>query len=165
MLIQFEFWHWWVLALCFVVIEAMVPVGVLASMGVAAGIVGGLVMAYPFLELRSQLGIFGAFTMVAIVFFARYKRKKFLEEMEKGETPAQRMIGKEFELTRPIQNGFGEVELDGQHWPLKGPPLSAGTLVKVVRLDGDMLLVFPADLVNKDIADAKKNQNDASGEV
>ena len=155
MYIEVEFWHWWVLALCFVVIEAMKPVLVFAAMGIAAGILGGLLMMYPYMEIRQQLGIFGAFTMVAILISARYKRKQYQEEFANGETLAQEMIGREFKLKYAVQNGFGEINLDDQHWSLKGPPMPPGTLVKVVRLDGDMLLVFPADIVNKDQAAAK----------
>ena len=149
MIIQVEFWHWWVLALCFVVIEGMIPSGVFISMGIAASILGAVVMKYPYLELTLQLGIFGSITMILTFVFAQYKRKQYLAEVASGKIPANNMLGKEFALKLPIQNGFGEIEIDGYHWSLKGPDAAPGTLVKVIQLDGDMLLVYPADILNK----------------
>lgn len=149
MIIQVEFWHWWVLALCFVVIEGMIPSGVFISMGIAGSILGAILMKYPYLEVTLQLGIFGSITMVLTFIFAQYKRKQYLEEVANGKIPASNMLGKELKLKLPIQNGFGEIEINGYHWSLKGPDTPAGTLVKVIQLDGEMLLVYPSEIINK----------------
>lgn len=149
MIIQVEFWHWWVLALCFVVIEGMIPSGVFIAMGIAASILGAIVMQYPHLEVSPQLGIFGTITMVLTLIFARYKRKQYQEEVRNGRIPANNMLGKELKLVLPIQNGFGEIEINGFHWSLKGPDTPKGTLVQVIQLDGEMLMVYPSSVINK----------------
>jgi len=151
MYIQVEFWHWWVLALCFVVFEAMIPSGVFFSMTIAAGILGAVLMQYPYLEISPQLGIFATISMTLTLITAHRKRAQYQAALEQGEdsSPAQSMIGKEFELTSPIQNGIGEIELDGQHWSLKGPSIKTGILVRVLQLDGEMLMVMPVDVINQ----------------
>jgi len=149
MYIQVEFWHWWVLALCFVVFEAMIPSGVFFSMTIAAGVLGAIIMQYPYLELSPQLGIFATISMTITLIIARRKRAQYLEAAEQGDSPAQLMIGKEFELSSPIQNGFGEIQLDGQHWSLKGPNIKTGTLVRVLQLDGEMLMIMPVDIIKQ----------------
>lgn len=146
---QIEFWHWWVLALIFVVFEGMIPSGVFAAMAISGGILGGILLKYPFLTTSVQLGIFGSITLIFTLIFARYKRKQYLASVESGEKPPETMLGKEFELTQPIRHGFGEVEIDGQHWSLKGPDTAAGTLVRVLRLDGDILMVMSVDIINQ----------------
>ncbi len=160
MIIQVEFWHWWVLALCFVVIEGMVPAGVFMSMGVAGGILGGIIYQYPNVDISVQLGIFGSITMALTLIIARYKRKQYVEELKSGSIPAEFMLGKEFELKLPLKHGFGEIELDGQHWSLKGPDADRGTLVKVLKLDGDMLLVYPSAMVETKPATEEESKPD-----
>jgi len=150
MYIQIEFWHWWVLALCFVVFEAMIPSGVFFSLAIAAGALGAIVMQYPYLEISPQLGIFATIAMTLTLIIAHRKRAQYQKALEEGTAaPAQTMLGKEFELTSPIQNGFGEIELDGQHWSLKGPSIKTGVLVRVLRLDGEMLMVMPVDIITQ----------------
>jgi len=148
MIIQVEFWHWWVLALCFIVIEAMIPSGVFAGMTLAGAALGALMFSNPHLPITVQLGIFGTITMVVAYSIAYFRRKKNMAAAVEGQVSADEMMGKEFELKFPIQNGFGDIELDGQHWSIKGPDAIAGTLVRVVKLDGEMLLVYPVNLLN-----------------
>jgi len=149
MYIQIEFWHWWVLALCFVVLEAMIPSGVFFAMTIAAAVLGAVIMQFPYLEVSPQLGIFATITMTLTLIIARRKRAQYQAALAQGESPAQLMIGKEFELNSPIQNGFGEIKLDGQHWSLKGPSIKSGTLVRVLQLDGEMLMVMPVDIIKQ----------------
>ena len=157
--IQIEFWHWWVLSLCFIVFYAMLPMGVLLALTVSTGILGAVIMQFPFMEISAQLALFGTVTISFTMLFTHLKQKKQLRAIEQGDSPARSMIGQEFELTQPIQNGVSEITLDGTHWALKGPRITKGTLVRVLKTDGEMLMVMPVSIINEyrqDQADKEK---------
>ncbi|MDH5694240.1 MAG: NfeD family protein [Gammaproteobacteria bacterium] len=137
-----EQWHWWVLALCLVVLEGMFPWGLFTGAAVAAGILGGLLAAEIVFPITTQLGMFAGITTLVSgpLYFVLRKNK---EQTEKGALKAKKYVGQVFNLTVPVQNGFGEVEIDGHHWELKGPDMKIGTRVKVVGVDANMLVVLP----------------------
>ena len=137
-----EFWHWWALALCFVVVEAIMPSGVFMAMALAGGFVGALFLYYPEMTWQAQLGGFAAFTMVLTYPLTTLYRKK-LGSQHSAKHAAAKHMGQEIELTMPIRNGYGEIELDGMIWGLKGPELKKGEKVKVIGVDTDMLVVRP----------------------
>lgn len=141
-MVSLEFWHWWVLALVFVVIEALAPSGVFTAMALAGGIIGGMILYFPEMTWQAQLGGFAAFLMVlSYPMTALYRRK--INNKGSVYEAASKVVGKEIELTMPIQNGFGEIDIDGSIWGLKGPDVKKGEKVRVVGLDGDMLVVVP----------------------
>jgi len=152
-MIQFEFWHWWALGLVLVVIEGMVPAGVFASMAIASGIVGAIFLIDPETSWQMQLGVFASITLVLTLIFSKIIARRKAALTESGEFTAHEMKGKEFELERPIQTGFGDMEIDGFHWSLKGPDAAAGTKVRVIGVDGHMLVVVPVAM-----AEMMKNQ-------
>jgi len=137
-----EFWHWWALALIFVVVEAVMPSGVFMSMALAGGFMGALFLAYPDITWQAQLGGFAAFTMVLSYPTTYFYRKK-LGSHDDFRSVAAKLIGEEIELTMPVQNGFGEIEVDGTIWSLKGPDIKKGERARIIGTDGDMLVVRP----------------------
>ena len=142
MTLVLEFWHWWVLALIFVVVEALMVSGVFAAFAIAGLITGIASNMYPALEWQAQLGIF-ATTTIIFQFLVRLFFSKKLDEAAGDELTSSAMIGKELILKSPIQNGFGEIEIDGVNWAIKGPDQKKGTLVKVIGVDGNFLAVYP----------------------
>lgn len=138
----FEFWHWWALALIFVVVEAIMPSGVFASLAIAGGIMGALYLYYPDMTIQAQLGGFAAFTMVLSYITTYFYRRKLGSHNSVKHAAAEHM-GKELELSSAIQNGFGEITINGTIWGLKGPELKKGSKVKIIGLDGDLLVVRP----------------------
>ena len=137
-----EFWHWWALALMFVVVEALLLSGVFAAFAIAGLITGIAFNMYPTLDWKLQLVIFATATIIFQFIFRSLFKKKLDESAEDLHKPSE-LIGKELVLRFPIQNGFSEIEIDGVNWALKGPDLKAGTTVKVVGVDGNYLSVFP----------------------
>lgn len=143
-MVSLEFWHWWVLALCFVVAEALLPSGVFTSLAIAGGFIGALHLYMPELTWQAQLGGFGAFALVLSYPLTALHQKKIAAKGSVKEAAAK-VVGKELELTMPVQNGFGEMEIDGIIWELKGPDIKKGEKVKVVGIDGNMLVVKPVN--------------------
>ena len=142
-----EFWHWWALALIFVVVEALILSGVFVAFAIAGLFTGMASYYYPELEWRLQLVIFATFSVV--FFFAiRFLFADWLNKNAEAYDSTSEMIGKELVLKLPIQNGFGEIEIDGKNWALKGPELKAGTEVKVIGIDSYFLKVYPLSAIN-----------------
>lgn len=137
-----EFWHWWALALIFVVVEAIMPSGVFMSMALAGGAMGALFLMYPDITWQAQLGGFAAFTM-ALSYPMTYLYRRKLGSHNSVRSAAAHLMGEEIELTMPIQNGFGEIDIDGTIWGLKGPEIKKGSRVRIIGIDGDMLVVRP----------------------
>ncbi len=141
-----EFWHWWALALIFVVIEALILSGVFVSLAIAGLFTGMASNSYPELDWRMQLVIFSAITATSLVIiralFADWLNKNAEEHNSSSE-----MIGKDLILTLPIQNGFGEINIDGKNWAIKGPELKPGTKVRVIGIDSYFLKVHPVSQI------------------
>jgi len=137
-----EFWHWWALALIFVVIEALILSGVFVAFAIAGLVTGMAFYYYPELDWRLQLVIFATVTVITL-FIIRALFSDWLNENAKSHSSSSEMIGKDLVLKQPIQNGFGEIEIDGKNWALKGPNLKAGTEVRVIGVDSYFLKVHP----------------------
>ncbi|MDH3326544.1 MAG: NfeD family protein [Gammaproteobacteria bacterium] len=137
-----EFWHWWALALIFVVVEALLLSGAFAAFAAAGLIAGSALYFYPELDWKLQLVIFA--TSTAILFFLiRVLFSDWLNQNAEDNASTSEMIGKEFVLKLPIQNGFGEIEIDGKNWAIKGADQKTGTTVKVIGVDSYFLSVYP----------------------
>ena len=142
MIFVLEFWHWYALALIFVVVEALLLSGVFAALGIASLITGMAFYEYPKLEWRLQLVVFATSTALSL-FIIRQLFSNWLRRNAEDSHNSSEMIGKELVLKRPIQNGFGELEIEGKNWALKGPDQIAGTTVRVVGVDSYFLSVYP----------------------
>jgi len=139
-----ESWHWWALGLISVVIEGMLVTGWFASLAVAALIVGFLLSLHPAFGWHVQVG---ACALLTIIFHfvggKLFFRKK---EAEAGPTLHEKVrdiMGRDFELQMPILNNYSELEINGTTWQLKGRDQKEGTRVRVIGLDGDVLVVAP----------------------
>jgi len=144
-----EFWHWWVLALCFIVFAGMLRAPIYAALTMSTGIMGIVVTQDPLMPIMLQLGIFTTVTLIFLVALNIWMRNRSQTDQKEPSEEAKNMIGIEFELSAPIQNGFGEVTVNGQHWSIKGPRIKKGTLVRVLKLDGNMLMVMPVDIIKQ----------------
>ena len=141
-LVKLEFWHWWAIALIFVVVEALSPSGAMAALAVAAAIVGAIFMLEPEMEAMTQLGIFFGLSVVLFLMF-HFFLKDLVAQSKKDKASAQALIGKQYTLTSSVRNGFGELVIDGERWSLKGPDIDKGTEVRIIGLDSKMLVVAP----------------------
>jgi len=137
------FWHWWVLTLIFMVIEAIAPSGLFAAMTLGSLITGGVAWANPEMAWGLQLVLFGTITAVVFLPLSAFLKKKQRLAGVTDEDTLTNYLGNELVLTSAMMNGFSEIELDGEIRMLKGPEMKVGTKVKVVGTDGDILVVYP----------------------
>ncbi len=152
-----EAWHWFVLALLLVVFLAVTRYRLLLWLTVGSTINGAILWLEPAFPVLPQLLILGLAVGVAFVLAPRTPASEQVQEeaasseVDPGERVVspyeiQRYIGRVVVLDQPIVNGFGEVEIDGHRWRVRGVDTPAGQEVEIVAIDGiqrNLLVVEP----------------------
>jgi membrane protein implicated in regulation of membrane protease activity len=139
-----QFWHWWALGGVLVTIEMLAPGVMFLWLGVAAALVGGLLLLWPGLALSGQILVFAALSVVNVLARRRdQKAHPVVTDEPNLNRRAARCIGERAALATPIVNGRGRISLGDGSWPVIGPDLPAGTAVEVVGVDGTHLQVQP----------------------
>ena len=142
---QAEFWHWWIAGVVFLVIETFAPGAIFLWMGVAAGIVGLILLIFSGLAWEFQYLIFAVFTVVSAVGWRAYQRHHPTESDRPAlNRRAEQYVGRTFTLEEAIVDGLGKIHVDDSTWKIEGEDLPAGTKVRVTGADGTVLKVEPA---------------------
>ena len=111
---QIEFWNWWVIAVFLIGIEVFAPGAVFLWMGIAAGIVGFVLLAIPETTWQIQLLIFAVISVVSIYVWRFFLRGRFAKP-ENGRVLNRRgasYVGRSFTLKEPIVDGSGLLHVD-----------------------------------------------------
>jgi membrane protein implicated in regulation of membrane protease activity len=142
------FWHWWALGLLFLVIEMTAPGFFFLFTGVAAAVVGAILLATPGLEWQYQLLLFAVISVASITGWRIYVKKNPHETDEPtlNQRGAQ-YVGRVFVLEEDMSLGRGKISVDDTTWRAEydqGGDLPTGSRVKVVGIDGTTLKVEPA---------------------
>lgn len=135
---------WLVLLVLFAVTEA-VTVG-LTSIWFAAGSLCALIAALLGGPLWVQLTLFLAVSLLCLLAVRPLARRHLNSKVE--PTNADRVIGAEAQVTEDIDNvhGKGAVIIRGMTWSARsedGGPVAAGTMVRVLRIEGVKVFVEP----------------------
>lgn len=137
------FWHWLAFALILGILDVVLGVNFLfVWCGLAAAIVGVLLLLIPKLTWEMQFLIFGI-GVLASLFGWRHLNKNTNKKSDQPELNrrARQYIGRTFTLDVPIVNGRGKVRVDDSQWVVQGTDMEVGTSVKVVDVDGVILKV------------------------
>ncbi len=139
---EINYWHWWVLGVAFVILEIFSPAAFFLWMGIAAGVVGLLLLAMPDLAWEWQILAFALFSVVSIVLGRSYlKRHPIKTDQPTLNRRGEQYIGRVFTLDGPIVNGVGKIRVDDTSWKINGPECDAGDKVQVTGVDGVVLRV------------------------
>ncbi len=141
-----DHWSWWILALALLVLEAFAPGTFFMWMGIAAGVVGLLLLIMPGMGWEFQIITFAAISLASIVIWRQYFRK----HQAPTDQPAlnrrgEQYVGRTFTLSEPIVNGLGKIRVDDTSWKIEGADCEAGSRVKVIGVDGVLLKVEQLD--------------------
>ena len=133
---------WLVLLLLFAGIEAA-SVG-LTSVWFAAGALFALIAALLGVPLWVQITLFLAVSVLCLMAVRPLARRHLNNRVE--PTNADRVIGEQAQVTEDIDNihGRGAVVIRGVAWTARsedGLPVPAGTLVRVLRIEGVKVFV------------------------
>ena len=137
-----EYWHWWLLGVTLLILELFAPGVFFLWMGVAAGLVGVLLLLQPTLDWQWQvLGFAGlSLAMIAVGRFW-FKRNPIQSDLPNLNRRGEQYVDRVFTLGEAIVNGEGKVKVDDSTWKVQGPDCAAGTRVRVVGVDGVILKV------------------------
>jgi membrane protein implicated in regulation of membrane protease activity len=104
----FVFWHWWILAVVLIVAEALLPGTFLLWLGIAAGLVGVILLVVPELGWQYQFLIFAAVSVAAIAGWRSYQRRHPIEsDQPLLNRRGEQYVGRTFALAEPIVGGQG----------------------------------------------------------
>ena len=139
---NFVFWHWWVIAILLVIMEAFVSGTFLLWSGVSAAVVGLILIIVPGMRWEYQVLLFAVFSLVSIsLWLIRLKKHPTETEVSNLNKRAARYMGHIAIVQKPIMNGSGTINVDDTIWRVLGPDCETGTRVKVVGTEGTDLKV------------------------
>jgi membrane protein implicated in regulation of membrane protease activity len=141
-MINIVFWHWWVLGVVLIILEAFVPGTFFLWMGVSAGVVGMLLLAFPTMGWEFQLLLFAVFSIVSIsLWMIRLRKYPTKSELSNLNKRTAQYMDRVVIIKDPIVNGLGTINVDDTIWRVLGPDCPTGTRVKIVGAEGTDLKV------------------------
>lgn len=139
---QLNHWHWWILAVLFVVLEVFTPGTFFLFMAISAAVIGGVALIAPGLGWEYQVLGFAVLAVVATVLGRNYlKRRPIHTDRPTLNRRGAQYVGRTFTLEEPIVNGQGKIHVDDSTWKINGADCAAGSRVKVTGVDGTVLQV------------------------
>lgn len=141
-----SYWHWIVLGVVFITLEAFAPGAFFLGMGVSAVLVGGGLFAIPAMGWELQVFLFAVLSVVSIFVTRRWVRHTPIESDQPllNQRGAQ-YVGRHFNLSEAIVNGQGKIKVDDSIWKVSGDDLPEGSRVRVTGIDGTVLSIAAAD--------------------
>ena len=138
-----SFWHWWILAGIFLLVEALTPGFIFLWLGISAGLTGFILLLVPRLVWQWQILAFTILTLASVLLWLRLRARAPAGEEAGLNRRAEACIGQHGLLEHPLVAGrHGRVRLGDTTWAATGPELPAGVHVRVVA-DGTVLRVEP----------------------
>lgn len=139
-------WAWLVLGGVLLLLEALTPGVAMLWLGASAGVVGLVTLAQPGLPWQAQLLLFAGCSLASVAAWLWYRRRHPPRDGDPAlNRRAQSYVGAEAVLTAATGIGHGRVRVADGSWLADGPPLPAGSRVRIVGARGAVLLVEPAD--------------------
>ena len=138
-----EYWHWLAFALVLIIIEMLAPSAVFLWFGVAAGVVGVLLLLMPTMAWQVQLVLFSVLSIVSVLAWRSYAKKhppadnNYPTLNKRGDD----LIGRVFTLEEGIVNNYGKLRVDDTMWKIRGSDAGVGAKVRVTAVDGTVLVV------------------------
>ncbi len=141
-------WHWWVAGLLLMAVEAFLPGAFFLWMGLAAIVVGVILMMVPGMGLVTQMVLFAILAIGSAAGWRRLRGRGVGREHGEPAPLNERgrlYVGRVFTLDSPISNGVGHLRVDDGQWRIAGPDLPAGHRVRVQTVEGATLRVEAVD--------------------
>ena len=138
-------WHWWIFAVLFLILEIFSPAAFFMWMGFAAAVTGLVVLVMP-MSWEMQFLLFAVLSVASILIGRTYFRRNPIEsEQPIINERGQQLIGKTAVVENPIVNGKGRIHLGETTWSVSGPDAEAGQKVRIVGAEGAVLKVELVD--------------------
>ena len=140
-----SFWDWLAFGSLLLILEVFGAGGYLLWTGIAAAIVGVLVYLFPGLEWPWQFLLFGCLSILTAVFWWQKQKAAAKPSDQPGlNQRGSEFVGRTFTLHEAIVGGRGKIKAGDTLWLVIGNDLPAGSLVRVIGLEGVLLRVEAA---------------------
>ena len=138
----------WLAAIIVFAIAEAVSAGTLISIWFSVGALAALIVSFFTRNFWIQLVVFFVVSIAVLALVRPLTRKYFTPKLER--TNAEALVGQEAVVTETVDNlaATGLVQLRGQTWTARSvdnAPLTPGTRVTVVRLEGVKVIVKAAE--------------------
>lgn len=134
-------WHWLSAAVLLLVIEMMVGSYYLLWVSFAAFLTAILQWFFGF-DWGIQMVVFSTAAILSVIAWYIYDKKRDKTKPRPNlNKRGHQYIGRTFQLSQPIVNGVGKINVDDSSWKVKGEDAKAGTPVRVKDIDGTVLIV------------------------
>ncbi|KAF1017609.1 MAG: Inner membrane protein YbbJ [Stenotrophomonas maltophilia] len=142
---RWEVVAWGALALLLFAAEALAPGAFMLWIGIGAAAVFALVAVFGDIPVLWQVVAFVVLSVVSIQCYRRWGRPR----ARPSDAPllnrrTAQLVGRVVPLQQGIVAGQGRVSIDDALWQVTGPDLPAATRVRVVAVQGSVLVVESA---------------------
>ena len=142
---ELTYWHWWIFAAALIILEMFAPGAFMLWLGIAAAVVGLVMVIFPDMGWEIQYSIFAVVSVISIIAWKQMQLRNPRETDQPNlNMRGHQYVDRTFTLDEPVVNGLGKIKVDDSTWKVKGPDLPTGTPVKVTGVDGTVLTVSAA---------------------
>jgi len=137
---------WWVVALVLVAAEIVAPGFFLLWIGIAAALMGLLLLLFPDMPFLLQTVVFGVLAVGTCLIYWKFIRPsaETRDDQPMLNRKGERMIGRRVLAVTTFVNGRGKVRVGDSEWLAEGPDVAVGDAVEVVGVNGATLRVVHA---------------------
>lgn len=138
-----ETYGWWLLALMLIAAELIAPGYFLLWIGLAAAVMGLIMLVLPGIGFLVQAVIFAALSILICFVYWKYIRPstELRDDQPLLNRKGARMIGRRVTVVDAIVNGRGKVKIGDSVWLAEGEDKPVGCVVEVVSISGTTLTV------------------------
>jgi len=134
---------WWLLALVLIAAEMLAPGYFLLWIGIAAGVMGLVMLVLPGLSAITQAILFALLALAACLVYWKFIRPlaEHRDDQPLLNRRGAQLVGQRFVVSEAIANGRGKIRVGDGEWLASGPDMPVGSEVEVVAVDGTTLRV------------------------
>ena len=136
---------WWLLALVLIGAELIAPGYFMLWIGIAAAVMGVLVLAIPGMAAIVQTLSFAILAILSCITYWKLFRGELSKASDQPllNRRAEQFIGRRYVLDSAIVNGQGKARVGDSVWLVEGPEMPAGAPIEVIAVNGTTLKVQP----------------------
>lgn len=143
---QLSFWHWWILAVVFIILEIFSPAAFFLWLGIAAAVTGITSLIAPEIHWTIQFLTFSVLSILSVLLGRIwFKRHPIDSDQPFLNDPNAQLVGRICEVEQAIRNGSGRVKIADTTWKALGPDANTGDKVRVTGIRSASLLIERVD--------------------
>lgn len=141
---EMTYWVWFAAAAVLAIMEIIAPGIFMIWLAMAAAVTGVVTLALGF-GWELQLAVFAILSVVAVFLGRNFLKRNPVETSDTGlNRRGERLVGQHVKVVESITDGRGRVQVGDSPWLATGPDAPAGSMVRIVGVDGATLKVEPA---------------------